>query len=155
LRKERERETKYGTYFKLFFIHILYTQNMNKHFYQVLDKAFDTIWIIIYILYFGIAFGLSTQAPKWLAFFDVLIKIFISAFLIIRFNPYNQIKFSPLDQKITFSAGFFVLATTLTNQLISAYTKDIITKTTIKKEEILGRLSNLESSLETQPQPYY
>jgi hypothetical protein len=123
---------------------------MNKHFYNVLNKAFDTIWIIIYFLYFGIAFGLSTQAPKWLTYFDFLIKVFVSAFLIIRFNPYNQIVFSPLDQKITFSAGFFVLATTLTNQLIVAYTDEIVSKTTLKKDEILGRLSELEKP-ETQP----
>jgi len=125
---------------------------MNKHFYHLLDKTFDTIWIIIYILYFGIAFGLSTQAPKWLTYFDFLIKMFISAFLIVRFNPYNQIQFSPLDQKIAFSAGFFVLATTLTNQLINTYTTDIIYQTTLKKDEILGRLSDFEKQ---ETQPYY
>lgn len=124
---------------------------MNTHFYNVLDKTFDIIWIIIYILYFGIAFGLSTQAPKWLSFFDFLIKVFISAFLIIRFNPYNQIHFSNLDQKIAFSAGFFVLATTLTTKIISFYTNDLIAKTTQKKEDILGHLISLESSFENQP----
>jgi hypothetical protein len=123
---------------------------MNTHFYHVLDKTFDTIWIIIYMLYFGIAFGLSTQAPKWLSFFDFVIKVFISAFLIIRFNPYNQIHFSNLDQKIAFSAGFFVLATTLTTKFIDYYTDNLIEKTTQKKEEILGRLTNFESSFETQ-----
>ena len=123
---------------------------MNTHVYHVLDKTFDIIWIIIYILYFGIAFGLSTQAPKWLSFFDFIIKVFISAFLIIRFNPYNQVHFSNLDQKIAFSAGFFVLATTLTTKFISYYTNNIIAKTTEKKEEILGRLSSLESSFGTQ-----
>jgi len=123
---------------------------MNTHFYHVLDKTFDIIWIIIYMLYFGIAFGLSTQAPKWLSFFDFLIKVFISAFLIIRFNPYNQIHFSNLDQKIAFSAGFFVLATTLTTKIMSVYTHDLIAKTTQKKEDILGRLSTLESSFGNQ-----
>ena len=123
---------------------------MNTHFYHVLDKTFDTIWIIIYMLYFGIAFGLSTQAPRWLSFFDFLIKVFISAFLIIRFNPYNEIHFSNLDQKIAFSAGFFVLATTLTTKIMSVYTDDLIAKTKQKKAEILGRLSSLESSFENQ-----
>jgi hypothetical protein len=127
---------------------------MNTHFYHVLDKTFDVIWIIIYMLYFGIAFGLSTQAPKWLSFFDFLIKVFISAFLIIRFNPYNQIHFSNLDQKIAFSAGFFVLATTLTTKIMSVYTDDLIAKTKQKKEEIWGRLSSLESSFGTQSQDF-
>ena len=123
---------------------------MNTHVYHVLDKTFDIIWIIIYILYFGIAFGLSTQAPKWLSFFDFIIKVFISAFLIIRFNPYNHVHFSDLDQKIAFSAGFFVLATTLTTKIMSVYTQNLIAKGTQKKEKILGRLSTLESSYETQ-----
>ena len=127
---------------------------MNTHFYHVLDKTYDTIWVIIYILYFGIAFGLSTQAPKWLSFFNLLIKVFISVFLIIRFNPYNKIQFSNLDQKIAFSAGFFVLATTLTTKIMSVYTNNIIAKTTQKKEEILGQLTSLESSFETQSQDF-
>lgn len=127
---------------------------MNTHVYHVLDKTFDIIWIIIYTLYFGIAFGLSTQAPKWLTFFDFIIKVFISAFLIIRFNPYNQIHFSNLDQKIAFSAGFFVLATTLTTKIMSVYTNDLISKTTQKKEEILGRLGSLESSFGKQSQDF-
>ena len=123
---------------------------MNKHVYHLLDKTYDIIWIIIYLLYFGIAFGLSTQAPKWLSFFDFLIKVFISVFLILRFNPYNEIQFSNLDQKMAFSAGFFVLATTLTSQFISFYTNNVIAKTKQKKEEILGRLSSLESDFENQ-----
>jgi hypothetical protein len=125
---------------------------MNTHFYNVLDKTFDTIWVIIYMLYFGIAFGLSTQAPKWLSFFDFVIKVFISAFLIIRFNPYNHIHFSNLDQKIAFSAGFFVLATTLTTKLMSVYTRDIVAKTTQKKDEFLDQLTIFESSFDT-PSP--
>jgi len=127
---------------------------MNTHFYHVLDKAFDTIWVIIYMLYFGIAFGLSTQAPKWLSFFDFVIKVFISAFLIIRFNPYNEIHFSNLDQKIAFSAGFFVLATTVTSKIMSAYAPNLMAKTTQKKEEILGRLSTFGSNFGQQSQDF-
>ena len=119
---------------------------MKTHVYHILDKAFDTIWIIIYLLYFGIAFGLSTQAPRWLTYLDFVMKVFVSGFLIIRFNPYSHVEFSPLDQKIAFSAGFFVLATTLANQLITVYTNNIIAKTNLKETEILGRLSTLESS---------
>ena len=119
---------------------------MNTHVYHVLDKTFDTIWIVIYILYFGIAFGLSTQAPKWLTYLDFIMKVFVSGFLIIRFNPYSRVVFSPLDKKIAFSAGFFVLATTLANQRIIVYTNDIISKTHKKETEILGRLSTLDTS---------
>jgi len=101
---------------------------MNYRFYKTIEQIYDIVWIIIYGLYFAIMFGLSTSAPKLLPYFDLFIKTLICLFLILRFNPYNHIKFSNLDQKIAFTAGFFILSTTLTNELIVAYTNVIKNK---------------------------
>jgi hypothetical protein len=76
-------------------------------------------------LYFIIALGLSSKAPEYLSTLDYFLKIYVSLFLIYRFNPFRKIKFTELDRKVAFSAGFFVLATTTVNQILIYYLEEI------------------------------
>jgi hypothetical protein len=90
--------------------------------HKVQENVFDFTFIIIYFLYFIIALGLSATAPKYLSFLDYYVKIYVSLFLIWRFNPFRQVKFKSLDKKIAFNAGLFILfATTSINQILIAY----------------------------------
>ena len=90
--------------------------------HKVQEHIFDFTFVIIYFLYFLIALGLSATAPKYLSFLDYYVKIYVSLFLIWRFNPFRNVKFKPLDKKIAFNAGFFVLfATTSINQKLISY----------------------------------
>jgi cytochrome c biogenesis protein CcdA len=86
------------------------------------EHIFDFTFLIIYILYFAIALGLSATAPKYLSFLDYYVKIYVSLFLIWRFNPFRHVKFTSFDRKIAFNAGIFVLfATTSINQILINY----------------------------------
>ena len=90
--------------------------------HKVQEHIFDFTFVIIYILYFLIALGLSATAPKYLSFLDYYVKIYVSLFLIWRFNPFRNVKFRSLDKKIAFNAGLFVLfATTSINQVLIGY----------------------------------
>jgi hypothetical protein len=90
------------------------------------EYMFNFIFLIIYFLYFIIALGLSATAPKYLSFLDYYIKIYVSLFLLLRFNPFRKLKFTRLDKQIAFSAGFFILsATTSINTKIINYIKNI------------------------------
>ena len=90
--------------------------------HKVQEHIFDFTFVIIYFLYFLIALGLSATAPKYLSFLDYYVKIYVSLFLIWRFNPFRNVKFKPLDKKIAFNAGLFVLfATTSINQKLISY----------------------------------
>ena len=90
--------------------------------HKVQENIFDFAFVIIYILYFLIALGLSATAPKYLSFLDYYVKIYVSLFLIWRFNPFRNVKFRSLDKKIAFNAGLFVLfATTSINQILIDY----------------------------------
>jgi hypothetical protein len=92
---------------------------------NVQERIFDFTFLIIYILYFVIALGLSAKAPKYLSFLDYYVKIYVSLFLIWRFNPLRNVKFTSLDKKIAFNAGIFVLfATTSINQILITYLKN-------------------------------
>ena len=88
------------------------------------EHIFDFTFLIIYILYFAIALGLSATAPKYLSFLDYYVKIYVSLFLIWRFNPFRHVKFTSFDKKIVFNAGIFVLfATTSINEILINYVK--------------------------------
>lgn len=103
---------------------------MNKiqlHKYQ--EKAFDISAYLIYGLIILSSLGLSQSAPKYLEYMDYYIRIYICLFLIWRFNPFRtHYEFTELDRKIAFSAGAFILTTTILNQYVLSIknkTKDI------------------------------
>lgn len=79
-----------------------------------------------YILYFLSFLGLYAKAPQYLTTVDLILRMYVSLFLIIRYNPYTNVKFTEFDKKIIFSAGvFLILSTTIT----SVFVTDIKEKT--------------------------
>jgi hypothetical protein len=92
--------------------------------YEFQNIAFNYVIIISYILYFVIALGLFSNAPHYLETLQYWIKIYISIFLIYRFNFFNKVKFSELDRKVAFSAGLFLLSTTIFGQILDLYLQD-------------------------------
>jgi hypothetical protein len=74
-------------------------------------------WYILYVLSF---LGLYAKAPEYLTTVDLILRVYVSLFLIIRFNPYRKIHFTEFDRKIIFSAGIFlILSTTITSIFVS------------------------------------
>ena len=89
--------------------------------HQIQDKVFVFAIYITWILYISIALGLSINAPEYLDILQSIIKIYISLFLIYRFNLFRKVKFTELDAKIAFSAGIFLLGTTAIDGIIKKY----------------------------------
>jgi len=96
-----------------------------KNLYLLQDAVFAIVINISYILIFISAIGLSQSAPKYLDYLDYYVRIYICLFLLWRFNPIIPLKkFTDLDRKIAFSAGLFILTTTvLNNYLVDAENK--------------------------------
>jgi len=92
------------------------------------EHIFNIIIYITYILYIVLALGISASAPEYLQTLDYYMKLYISLFLIIRFNPFTRVKFTRLDAKIAFSAGLLVLATTAINSILKDF-QNVITET--------------------------
>ena len=88
-------------------------------------KAFDFVVYVSYFLYFLIVFGLMATAPEYLAELQSYIKLYVSLFLIIRFNPLRKLEFSELDKKVSFSAGVFLLTTTTITEILITYLNEI------------------------------
>ena len=95
----------------------------NVHDFQY--KVFTIIIYLTWALYIAIALGLSAKAPQYLTDLQYYVKIYVSLFLILRFNPFRRVKFTNLDAKIAFSAGLFLLATTAIDSILKNYLEQI------------------------------
>lgn len=109
----------------------------DKNLFKFQNNLFTFVVVFSWILYFSILTGISTNAPKYLNIYDYYIKIYVSLFLLWRFNPFKtKIVFNELDRKIAFTAGVFLFTTTSLNQFLLNYldkTKYVLID---KKEEI-------------------
>ena len=90
----------------------------NSFIHRFQNRMYDIVVYITWILYIVIALGLSTNAPQYLDDLQYYIKLYVSFFLIYRFNTFRRVKFTGLDAKIAFSAGIFLLATTAINGIL-------------------------------------
>ena len=88
---------------------------------KIQEKIFIFVIYSSYILYFLALLGISTQIPKYLMYLEYFIKIYVSLFLIIRFNPFSDSIFTNLDRRIAFSAGLFIFTTSIINQFLINY----------------------------------
>jgi hypothetical protein len=97
----------------------------DKELTDVQIKIFNITVIITWILYIAIALGLSVKAPEYLDTLQYYIKIYVSLFLMYRFNPFRNVRFTNLDAKIAFTAGALLFTTTYINAIIQNYLQDI------------------------------
>lgn len=97
----------------------------NKSLHRFQNKIYDIVVYITWFLYIIIALGLSANAPQYLDALQNFIKLYVSLFLIYRFNPFRRVKFTGLDAKIAFSAGVFLLTTTVINNILQNYLSEL------------------------------
>lgn len=87
--------------------------------FNIINRVMFALLIVSYI-------GMWNLAPGYLDILRTITHIYISLFLIIRFNPYvSRPNFSELDRKVAFSAGMFLITSTI----ISKYLSNIVKKT--------------------------
>ena len=77
--------------------------------------------IIYYILYALSLFGISLVSPLYLQYFSSLVKIYISLFLLYKFNPLKKkITCSDYDKTLIFNSAIFLLLTTTIGDMLSS-----------------------------------
>ena len=89
--------------------------------YLLQKHGFSVVIYLTWFLYFAILLGLSANAPQYLDDLQYYVKMYVSLFLIVRFNPFTRVRFNELDGKIAFSAGVFLLTTTAINSFLEMY----------------------------------
>jgi len=74
-----------------------------------------------YVLFIIVLLGLSTTAPKYLSSLEKFLKLYVSLFLLWRFNPLRKKPFRKFDRRVVFSCALFLLTTTLLTDAVMAY----------------------------------
>jgi len=97
----------------------------SKDLHKFQTQMFDIITILSFILYFVIGIGISANAPEYLGTLQGYTKLYVSLFLIWRFNPFRRVRFTELDGRIAFSAGMFLLTTTAFESFATYYLNSI------------------------------
>jgi len=91
---------------------------------EVSNVQFYSVMIIIVFLYiFNIllAIGYTGKASKYIDTIDFYFKIYLSLYIIYRFNRFRKIHFTELDRTIIFTAGTFLFATTIIHKILIMY----------------------------------
>jgi hypothetical protein len=93
---------------------------MNYNYY-----FFYTLIIISYIFYFAfiIHFIQLKSYSTYHNYLQIIVQIYISLYLLIRFRPFHKIKFTNLDKAIIFNAGILLLTTSILNYYITSIKK--------------------------------
>jgi hypothetical protein len=92
-----------------------------KSLIQVQQRLFQGIKYFSYILYVLVILGVSYSAPKYLSLLNVYLPIYVSLFLLFRFNPWRALSFTEFDRQIVFQAGIFLLLTTSISAILDKY----------------------------------
>lgn len=82
------------------------------------------LWTVttLHVLYAAVLIGLVEAAPSYVESVEYYVKVYVSVFLILRFNPYVHTgKFTEIDRRIVFSAALVVLTTSVLKNVIDQY----------------------------------
>jgi hypothetical protein len=91
---------------------------MNQFIHSLQNILFDIALFIWYILLGLTYFNAFQSAPYYLDLLNAIIKIYISLFLMWRFNDLRNVQFTRLDKKIVFNAAVYLFMSTVLMQFI-------------------------------------
>jgi len=79
------------------------------------ELVFDIALYLSYILYIVVYLRIG-PSKKYQELLENIMKYYVIAFLLIKFNPFTKSKFTEFDRKIVFSSAIFLLTTTTISQ---------------------------------------
>ena len=85
------------------------------------NKTLNIILFIIYFLYISLALGIYFVSPQYIDVLHNVVKLYVCFFLLYRFNPWRITKCNSLDKRIAFTAGFFLLSTTIFENILTYF----------------------------------
>ena len=84
--------------------------------------AFDVMIYGSYILYAIALTGVLSLNPQYLSTLEMVTQLYISLFLILRFNPLvKKSTMTQLDKKIAYSAGVFLLLSSTVSTVAKSF----------------------------------
>jgi len=102
--------------------------------YYIQDHAFNIFIILTWISVITLSLGFTIINPEYISTMNYYIKIYVSLYLMYRFNMFRKIQFTDLDRKIVFSAAVFIFTTTA----LDKYLMDNLSQVESKLKALLG-----------------
>ena len=102
--------------------------------YYVQDHAFNIFIILTWISIITLSLGFTIINPKYISTMNYYIKIYVSLYLMYRFNMFRKIQCTDLDRKIVFSAAVFIFTTTA----LDKYLLDNVSMVESRLRSVLG-----------------
>jgi len=87
----------------------------------ILSQVLKYVTYTIYVIYIGIAFGINKNAQTYLITLSNFVKIYISCFLIYKFNPISKAPFSEGDREAAYKAGVLLFFNTIIAETLMAF----------------------------------
>jgi hypothetical protein len=87
------------------------------------ESVYVWIALFVHIVVVAVTFGLVAEKPAYVDDLEFWLKVFVSVFLMIRFNPWTRHRaFTSFDRKVVFTAGTFIFTITIVNTYLLKYT---------------------------------
>jgi hypothetical protein len=102
--------------------------------YYIQDHAFNIFIILTWISVITLSLGFTIINPEYISTMNYYIKIYVSLYLMYRFNMFRKIQFTDLDRKIVFSAAVFIFTATA----LDKYLLDNISSVETRLRALLG-----------------
>jgi hypothetical protein len=113
---------------------------------KIQDQAFEIITYVNYVVYILLLLGLSYLTPESVKVLNKYMPVYISLFLLIRFNPLRNKNhhFTDLDRKIAFSSGVFLFLTTAVGAFAENYLETYVINPVKKKASTVKQQASNE-----------
>lgn len=94
---------------------------MAKNQEPLLSSVLKYTTYMIYAIYVGIAFGVNKNAETYLIWISNFVKIYISCFLIYKFNPLSKAPLTEFDREAAYKAGVLLFFNTIIAETLIAF----------------------------------
>lgn len=94
---------------------------MTKNQEPLLSSVLKYTTYAIYVIYIGIAFGFNKNAETYLISISNFVKMYISCFLIYKFNPLSKAPLTEFDREAAYKAGVLLFFNTIIAETLIAF----------------------------------
>jgi hypothetical protein len=96
-------------------------EKINNKIDEMRRPLFIGVLFIWHLLYFLVFMGFVFLDPTYIHYMSVLIQVFITGFLMLRFHPFRTHAVSGFDALVIFTSATFLLTNFLATELLAAY----------------------------------
>lgn len=89
--------------------------------YEYHEKILNVMFKLTGIIFIISLIGVYRKSPQYFNTLNLIVKLYISMFLIFYFNPRSKHKFTEFDRGVVFKAGIFLLLTTISTHIAMTY----------------------------------